>query len=92
MRPQSVDSPKDRLSELSVVHNAVAEGWSVATCMWREEDGTQSRRVGIRWNGDENELGHPQSTGHATWFLLPENLIAEFVEMYAARRERGDAL
>ena len=74
MRPQDVDSPKDRLSELTIVYTA-AEGWSVATCMWLEEDGTKRRRVRIRWNGCKNELGNPRSTGHGTWFLLPENLI-----------------
>jgi hypothetical protein len=55
--------------------------------MWLEQDGTKRRRVGIRWNGCENELGNPRSTGYGTWFLLPENLIAEFVERYAFRRE-----
>ena len=52
MRPQDVDSPKDRLSELNIVHTA-AEGWSVATCMWLEEDGTkdavsESAGMGVR--------------------------------------------
>ena len=92
MHPQDVDSPKDRLSELNIVRTA-AEGWFVAMCMWLEQDGTKKgRHVGIRWNGCENELGNPRSTGHGTWFLLSENLIAEFVERHASRRESGEIL
>jgi len=91
MRPEDVDSPREKLSNLTVVHNAAAEGWSVATFMWLHEDGLR-RRVGIRRNGDDGEVGNPQSRGVATWFVLPENLIAAFVEMYAARRERKNAL
>lgn len=79
MRPQDVRSPQDTLSDLKVVYDA--GDWSVAEFTWKHDDGAR-RRVGIRWNGNENELGNPQSSGHATWFLLPENLIAELILTY----------
>jgi hypothetical protein len=83
MHPENVVSPQDKLSELEVIYDAGE--WSVAEFNWQHEDGTRPR-IGIRWNGNEYELGNPQSSGHATWFVLPENLIAELVSTYAEWR------
>jgi hypothetical protein len=89
MRPHDVTSPQNKLSNLEVIHDN--GDWAVATFDWAHTSGPR-RRVGIRWNGDGDDIGNPQSSGHATWFLLSENMIAEFVEMYATRRESGEAL
>jgi hypothetical protein len=33
----------------------------------------QGFRVGMRWNGEGGKLGHPQSRGNPTFFVLPHN-------------------
>ena len=86
MRPEDVLSPLNRLSNLDVIYSS-GQGpgsWSVAQFRWLDEINNEIRgRVGIRWNGPDNEKGNPTSSGHATWFVLPENLISELVLTYA---------
>ena len=72
--PKTVDSPKSRIGKVEVRHNH--GDWALAELEWDGE-----RVLGIRWNGDEGEsgVGSPQSRGHPTWFIVPEEL-AEAVE------------
>lgn len=67
--PHLVLSPKDRLSRLKVVHAFPL--WALATGIWDKT----SHVLLIRWNGDpDRPLGNPVSTGHPTWFVLPDDL------------------
>jgi hypothetical protein len=72
MDPNQVLSPRKRLRELRVLHIDADENWSLAEFNWRHPDGTWRRRVGMRWNGADGELGHPASSGYSTWFVLPD--------------------
>lgn len=102
--PNTVLSPKDRISSLEVVFDAgpVAQSWSVARLTWENRPA-----VGIRWNGDkENKKGTPQTRGNPTWFIIPGELedavlsavnekkasrqaaLAEGYRLMAADRER----
>jgi hypothetical protein len=47
---------------------------------------TNPKAVGLRWNGspEESGKGNPQSHGHATWFIVPDELAPTVLE--AARR------
>lgn len=66
--PEDVKSPRDRLQDMAVVHSTA--DWSLATGVWDAHPALL-----IRWNGDEKRpLGNPVSTGHPTWFVLPEEL------------------
>jgi len=69
--PNSVVSPKSSWELKQVIYNTGQGGWSVAHGEW---DGDPV--IGIRWNGSDNEsgCGNPQSRGHATWFIIPEDL------------------
>jgi len=75
--PETVDSPKGVISDVRVIHNqpeaqAESGSWSVVSLRW---DGKE--RIGIRWNGsdlDAGGKGNPQSRGHPTWFVVPEEL------------------
>jgi hypothetical protein len=85
MRPEDVNSPREKLSDLRIVYSG-GEGpglWSVAQFFWRNPGEEKRQRVGIRWNGAEDSKGNPTSSGNATWFVLPENLIADLVLTYA---------
>ncbi len=70
--PENVLSPRDRLSHLQVLYDGGEAEISIAYGFW---DGVDS--LFIRWNGeniDHRTLGNPQSSGHATWFALPDFL------------------
>ena len=67
--PEKVDSPKNSVRNVRVRHNQGK--WAVAELEWEDE-----AAIGIRWNGTEGEagVGSPQSRGHPTWFIVPEEL------------------
>lgn len=71
--PKTVLSPRDSVSNVEVIFNngPARYSWSIAKLMWADEP-----RVGIRWNGEENEngIGMPQARGNPTWFVVPKDL------------------
>ena len=73
--PQEAISPKDRLKNLNVFIDKGQDNWALAKFDW---DGKPS--YGFRWNGNDyapgEGLGNPQSSGHATWVVLPEEIVA----------------
>jgi hypothetical protein len=74
IEPATVLAPKASVRSVEILYNSASAsdgGWSVARVGWEG-----SERVGIRWNGTEDSpgIGNPQSRGHATWFILPEEL------------------
>jgi hypothetical protein len=88
--PRRVQSPKAWVGKDSVnviydggewQRNDPWAGWSVAELEW---DGSPA--VGIRWNGDDNSVGNPQSRGVPTWFILPDP-IAPLVLKHAQSRK-----
>jgi hypothetical protein len=47
----------------------------------------------VRWNGEDAEgstLGNPQSSGHATWFVLPEWMVEDTLRKVLERDAAGD--
>ena len=84
--PQTVLSPQGKIKDLQVVYDSdpANGGWSVATMKWD----TNPNTVGLRWNGSPEEAskGNPQSHGHATWFIVPDEL-AEAVLKAAKKLE-----
>jgi len=71
IEPATVWAPRVAVRSVEVLHNTGPGGWSAARVNWEQED-----RIGIRWNGSEQEggVGNPQSRGNATWFILPREL------------------
>ena len=78
VRPESVQGPKRRVSNVRVVYDAGPDEGAVCELDWDGEPG-----VAIRWNGgsDDRPLGNPQSRGNPTWFLVP----VEFQEVVLQR-------
>ena len=73
--PRTVRSPKAYISKLRVIYDGGEDDFSLAELIW---DGEPS--LGIRWNGDSEGIGSPQSRGIPTWFILPgkiETIIRE---------------
>jgi len=70
--PSAVQSPKEHVSDVLVIHNTGEDGWALAQLKWDGEP-----VLAVRWNGgEESPLGNPQSRGIATWFVLPAELAA----------------
>ncbi len=73
--PQEAKSPKARLDNLRVLIDKGQDNWALAEFDW---DGG-GKAYGLRWNGNDCEqgkgLGNPQSNGHATWVVLPEEIV-----------------
>jgi hypothetical protein len=88
MRPEDVGSPQDRIRDLRVVYSDVDGNWSIAEMTWCNHAGQWARRIGMRWNGKDGELGNPQSSGHPTWFLLPDGEITQMISEYGERLAR----
>jgi hypothetical protein len=63
MRPEDVRSPQDRIRDLRVIYTNQDEGWSIAEMEWRNPAGRWGRRIGMRWDGKDGEIGNPQSRG-----------------------------
>ena len=69
MDPNMVRSPKSRLDKVEVVFDGGENQWSLAEIVW-----DKAETLGIRWNGNAENVGTPQSRGLATWFVLPQEL------------------
>jgi hypothetical protein len=76
--PQTVHSPKSRLSDLEILYDAGPGEWAIARFHWDHKPA-----VGIRWNGEEGEegVGNPQSRGLPTWFVVPRELEGAVLEV-----------
>jgi hypothetical protein len=84
MRPEDVRSPKERVGDVRVLYTNKEEGWSIAEIQWRADRTSEWRwRVGMRWNGSNDEIGNPQSRGQPTWFMLPDGEISRMISEYA---------
>ncbi|MDD3030544.1 MAG: hypothetical protein PHS57_09795 [Alphaproteobacteria bacterium] len=81
--PLTVVAPKTRWQLVQLICNTGQSGWSLAEGLWDKNEA-----LALRWNGNDgpNETsGNPQSTGHPTWFIVPDELAANL-------RERGKKL
>jgi len=91
IEPASVLSPRNRIRSVDVIYNSSPGqgGWSVAVLDYDGEE-----RVGIRWNGEQDEpgMGNPQSRAKPTWFVVPcelGNLVREEAERLSDSQEGG---
>lgn len=72
--PWNVKSPRDSWRMRRVLFNGGEASWSLAEGQWRTRDGWADA-LGIRWNGEDGRRkGHPMSTGHPIWLMVPAEL------------------
>ncbi|MEA3034981.1 MAG: hypothetical protein QOH04_740 [Sphingomonadales bacterium] len=67
--PKKVDSPRGRWRLIEVLWDGGPDEDSLAIGMW-----DNGPALAMRWNGSAKEagVGHPQSRGLPTWFILPD--------------------
>ncbi|HEX5483971.1 MAG TPA: hypothetical protein VFZ08_15220 [Terriglobia bacterium] len=92
--PKSVVTPRTRVKRVDVLYNSQSGrsgGWSWSVALLDFDD---KERIGIRWNGSEDEegKGNPQSHGRPTWFVVPDelaDLLRDHVEHMANSQGGG---
>lgn len=69
--PKTVDSPRKIWELTEVVINTGQGGWSLAEGTWDKKP-----CLAMRWNGTDSDegVGNPQSRGHPTWFIIPDEM------------------
>jgi hypothetical protein len=75
-------------------------GWSISSVIFDEGEGeiavcmgfwNSEQVIAIRWNGSKNKtLGNPQSSGHATWFILPTEFGVAIVKDIILKKAAGN--
>lgn len=75
--PRTVLSPRANWKLIAVLY--VSKWWSMAYGTWTDENGSRPVLV-QRWNGEKGGKGNPTSTGHATWFVLPDETYPLYIE------------
>ena len=79
-RPEDARSPRHRLKELRVFRDNGPGNWAAAWVRWDEGDKTGKWSLAMRWNGSDNTpRGNPTSRGHATWFIVPDEMACACV-------------
>ena len=87
MDPKDRLSPRNRLSNLNVIHRT--PHGAIGEFTW---DG-ETNVLGLCWNGDindPNDKGNPLSRGEGTWTVLPTP-IAKLIKSELARVEPWNA-
>jgi len=88
VKPDDVTSPQDSWSLNCVFYDEGEGGIAIAFGEWDGEP-----VLAIRWNGTNElhkELGNPQSSGHATWFILPPELAITIVKEILTKHFAGN--
>jgi len=72
----------------SILYNH--DGFSIAYGEWEKS----SNCIAMRWDGETDKLGFPQTFGHSTWMVLPENFTISILKILLDRPEemRKDAV
>lgn len=82
IRPEDVESPKQRWSLIAVLDEGKEGTTALALGRWKSKDGETNRPVlAMRWNGrTDNPVGTPHSRGLATWFIVEEKWYEAFLQ------------
>jgi hypothetical protein len=84
-----VTSPRGSWTLNCVIYDGGEGKIAIAYGAWDKE-----MVIAMRWNGknDLNKgLGNPQSSGHATWFILPREIGITIVKDILIQQEVGNA-
>ncbi|MCR8560922.1 hypothetical protein KXD93_24910 [Mucilaginibacter sp. BJC16-A38] len=68
MKPEDVTPAKFHVH--TIIYNN--DGFSVAYGVWEDD---KSKRLAMRWNGNNEEIGYPSQGGNPLWFQLPNESI-----------------
>jgi len=73
--PEHATSPRLSWSIIKVLVAGASEGMAIALGKWEDNP-----VIGLRWNGsEESPVGHPQSRGLPTWFIVERGPFTEAI-------------
>ncbi len=88
INPEHVDSPKDSWVLDCVIYDEGEDRFAVSFGEWNGV-----KVIAIRWNGTDKAnkgLSNPQSSGHATWFVLPQEIGISVVMDIIVKQAAGN--
>lgn len=63
---QAIDVVPGAWSDVLILFD---NGWY--SVMWGQFRGRNYKDMGVRWNGDEGEIGYPNARGYPQWYVEP---------------------
>lgn len=66
MNPDTVNPNNFKVNRILFNNNS----FSIAFGTWKNGN----KAVGMRWNGEEDEVGYPKTFGHPMWFIIDEEV------------------
>jgi hypothetical protein len=71
--PTTVNSPRANWTLIEVLTDRGPGDVSLAVGTWTSDQEPPQRVLAMRWNGHDGDegVGHPQSRGLPTWFIVP---------------------
>jgi hypothetical protein len=80
--PETVVSPRGSWLLIDVLADFGEDQHALALGEWHGGGPAHGQRVlAMRWNGNDEHPGHPQSRGTATWFIVPPVYNAALVDI-----------
>lgn len=80
-KPEDVVSPQTSLDLDHVIYDGGENELAVARGKWNQGD-----CLLMRWNGSkDNKTGNPQSSGYATWLVVPQWMETEILSAVSKR-------
>lgn len=64
------------------------------SAIWGRYEHSDTRSVGVRWNGADGHPGYPNQGPHATWYVEPdfmtESVLHRLLDLVIEDRTNGD--
>ena len=93
IKPENVSSPKASWQLKAVLYDGGEGNPAISLGTWNSDDSDDNYVIAMRWNGTNakgKSLGNPQSTGHATWFILPSEIGLSTLRTLSEKFIAGD--
>lgn len=81
--PSEVNPSKFNVEQ--IIYNI--DGFSIAYGVWVDDN---NRYLAVRWDGEENRTGFPQSFGRPQWLIIPDDLTVPFAKALLDTDEQTD--
>ena len=92
IKPEDVIAPQKHWKLGGVLYDGGEGKTSIAYGRWADKPGDGEPVVVMRWNGSQTgKLGNPQSSGNATWFVLPHRIAVATLRSLLEMRTAGNS-
>jgi hypothetical protein len=64
----------------------------VYSAIWGNYDSAPKRSLGVRWNGDDNNIGYPKLAAHPVWYNEADFLVKSILLELCARVSQNNSI